>query len=319
MTAEIPFVFIVTTGSVVTIAYCANLFIKARDRQKYGMVKEELIVTRRGEALLNTFSKNKILRDLISDFALKISFFNSKDLDANMHLALYLLLGLFAFVFIAFIIMLICFFPLWYFALLYSLILSAAIFFFILVLSSYMNARLLKELPEALRILSSRYSGINNISKAIALSMGDFEKGIQKDMLRIYDALCLNDMEKIKETFSLIEKKHSNMHMSLLLELIWNAHYSGGEGEVKEEFDQMSEHLLEDIENKKDLSQAVLSYSVMYFIFAFALPIVRIFNNKILGKDALSYYSSRSSLLFSLLYYGLLVSLALISVFLERM
>lgn len=96
-----------------------------------------------------------------------------------------------------------------------------------LVFELIMN-RQLKRMPEALRILQSRFLSKGSIAKAIHVSLPDLPKGIKSEMLRIYNALKQNEQEKAKETFREIDKKYMNEHMSVLLDLIWLAHYNGG-------------------------------------------------------------------------------------------
>ena len=62
----------------------------------------------------------------------------------------------------------------------------------------------------------------------IHTSIPDLPKGIKSEMIRIYDAIKQNEPEKQKMFFREIDKKYTNEHMSVLLDLIWLAHYNGG-------------------------------------------------------------------------------------------
>ena len=170
----------------------------------------------------------------------------------------------------------------------------------------------LKLMPETLKIINSRFSSKQNISKAIGTSLPDFHKSIRGDMERIYDALKMNDVERIKYVFDSIERKFNNTHMTILLELIWIAHYNGGTQDVSIQFDQMIQDVIQDIENKQDLKSASSGYIIMALLFMLGIPLVRIYNSGILDAFQMAYYSSREGLIFAgvyLLTVALLISI----------
>lgn len=315
---QLPFIFIISAGAVVVTVYWVRYMIKSRDRIKYGNLQKDLIFNKRVDKIGNLLSKVPVLNKLLSDLTLKLSVFNSSSLQVNMRYSVIAVLT-FAIVFVILSAVLqYLFYPLWYIALSYMLLFASIICLLLLFASSYANKRFLDHMPETLRVLSARYASVNNISKCIGVSISDFHKSIRGDMVRIYDALKLNDMEKIRSTFSSIDAKYSNEHMTLLLELIWHAYYNGGDEVIRGQFNNMLEDIIEDIENKKDLSAASLSYIGMGALFCAAVPLTRMFNESMLGIESRVFYSSREGILLGFLYYLFITGIMFLIIIIER-
>ena len=157
-----------------------------------------------------------------------------------------------------------------------------------------------------------------SISKAIQVSIPDLPKGIKDEMIRIYDAMKQNETEKTKEVFWEIDRKYTNEHMSVLLDLVRLAHYNGGTESVKTQFDAMIKDILEDLENQQDLKGAAISYIGMSVVFMTALPIVKLYNASILSSSEMQYYASRSGMLFATAYIGFLFILIAILFYLKK-
>lgn len=315
---KLPFIFILSSGTIVVTVYGVSYMVKARDKLKYGNIQNELILSKRIDKLGSFLSKWSFFNKLLSDLSLRLSVFNSNSLAANMRYAIVAVLGFMIVFIIISVVLLYVFYPLWYIALSYMLLYAAFLCLLVLFASGYANRRFLNHMPDTLRILSARYACVNNISKCISVSIADFHRSIRGDMIRIYDALKLNDMEKIRNTFNSIDIKYSNEHMTLLLELIWHAYYNGGDEVIKSQFNTMLEDIIEDIENKKDLSAASLSYIGMGALFCTAVPLTKMFNESMLGLESKVFYSSREGILLGFLYYLFILGIAFFIIIIER-
>lgn len=318
MVEYLPLVFICTTSGVMVISYGVYHAVKFKDRVKYGNVDSKLLFEKRVDSTCTFLARSRFLARLMKDLSLKLSIFNAKSYAVNMRYAtLFLILFVLVFLILAGVLTVV-FFPLWYIAMFYLLLFASIVCLGLIFLASYANKKFLSHMPETLRILSARYASLNNIVKCIGVSIEDFHKSIRGDMIRIYDALKQNDMDRIKDTFSAIDGKYSNIHMSLLLELIWHAYYNGGDEVVKGQFNDMLEDIIDDIENSKDLSAAALGYIGMGLAFAFAVPAARIFNEKVLGAESIQFYSGRGGIMLGLVYYAILVGFAFLIFVIER-
>ena len=109
-------------------------------------------------------------------------------------------------------------------------------------------------------------------------------------------------MQQAKYIFTSVEKKYDSEHMTILLELIWIAHYNGGGQDISEQFDSMIQDVIQDIENKQDLKSASTGYIVMSLLFMLGLPLVKMYNATILDSSQMVYYSSRGGLIFAGVY-----------------
>ncbi len=318
MVEYLPLVFICAASGVVVFSYGIYYVVKLKDRIKYGNVNAKLLFEKRVDMISAFLARSRFLEKLMRDLSLKLSIFNARSYAVNLrYAALFLILFVLVFLMLA-VVLTVAFFPLWYIAIFYLLLLASIVSLSLIFLASYANKRFLSHMPETLRILSARYASLNNIVKCIGVSIEDFHKSIRGDMIRIYDALKQNDMDRIRDTFGSIDKKYSNMHMSLLLELVWHAYYNGGDEVVKAQFNDMLEDIIDDIENRKDLSAAAYGYIGMGLAFAFAVPATRIFNEKVLGADSLQFYSGKEGIMLGLLYYAVLVGFAFLIFVIER-
>lgn len=318
MVEYLPLIYIGAAGGVFVVSYGVCCSVRIKDRMKYGNIDARLLFEKRIDRISSFLARSDLLARLMNDLSLKLSIFNAKSYTVNMRYAtLFLMLFALVFIILAGGLMLV-FFPLWYVAMFYLLLFASIICLCLIFLASYANKRFLSHMPETLRILSARYASVNNIVKCIGMSIEDFHKSIRGDMIRIYDALKLNDMDRIKHTFNAIDRKYSNMHMSLLLELVWHAYYNGGDEVVKGQFNDMLEDIIDDLENRKDLSAASLGYIGMGLVFALFAPATRIFNEKVLGAGSVQFYSGREGILLGFLYYAILVGFAFIIFVIER-
>lgn len=236
--------------------------------------------------------KSRYFTMLAENLAFKIGMFNNYSYDRNMEFAT---LACFI-VLVGTALSIILFIPLvsviWYILLFYifmALVFAALMFY---VFTMVARSRFNNQLPETFKIINSRYITHGNILKAINVSLNDFDRAVKREMVKIYDVLKKNDMSLIDNTFRMIDRSYKNQYVSLLLNLIKQAHYKGGNKVIKEQIENTTEEILIDIANQKDLSASTRTY---IFLSIFLLPsvwLVEKFNNKALGDKAVEFYSS---------------------------
>lgn len=272
-------------------------------QKKYGNLESGKIMEYYCTGVYNFLGRSKTFKKIHRELTYKLSVFNRQTFEKNSQYATIIIPVSVLLLIIAAVFIVIGSLPLWYIALIYIALLGGGIIFGFLILSGLIMNSYLKKMPETLKILNSRFSSRKNISKAIGVSLPDFHRSVQGDMQRIYDALKINDIQTAKHTFCNIEEKYgSEPHMTMLLELIWIAHYNGGSQDISEQFDMMIQDVIQDLENRQDLKSASTGYIVMSVLFMLGLPLVRMYNSGILDTDQMAYYGSREGLIFAGIY-----------------
>lgn len=315
---NILFLLFLLGGSICLFSSFCFLIFNAKRKKKYGRISSYAILGQKADKINSYLASNKYYVKLNNEIAYKISVFNSLSFERNRQISVFVIIGLVIFINIFSIILISIFWPFWYIAFMYiAFVITALLFILQLAADAIMN-KYLKKLPEAIKILQSRFMSKGSISKAIQVSIPDMPSGIKSEMIRLYDAMKQNEIETTKEIFWEIDRKYSNEHMSVLLDLIKIAHYNGGTEAIKIQFDSMIRDILEDLENQQDLRGAAMSYIVMSVLFMFAIPLVKIYNTSILSETEMAYYSSRAGMIFAAVYIGFLFLLIGFLFFLKK-
>lgn len=287
-------------------------------RRRYGGVRTGLLWEEQIKKIYRCFCQLPYGEKVTKEIGVCLSRFNAKRYQENTYYASLALLLAFAFLLVLFGVTLFLLWPLWYYAVFYCLLGVGCLLLAFLALSSFAGSAFLKHMPQTVKILSARYTGHGSMAKALGSSLPDFHRSIRPEMLRIYDVIKQNDMQLIRDTFTIMEEKYRNEHMTLLLELIWFAHYRGGDQFVRIQFEEMAQDIVEDLENKRDLRAAVMGYGVLTLLFLGALPLSRLFNESVLGKEGMVYYQEGSGLLVGSLYLICSLLLLFLLLYLER-
>lgn len=267
--------------SLLIINYFRKKYIKIR----YSILKNKVSLLSK---ITKTVKKNNIIKSVLEKIAVRIGMLNGYDNDKNIELSTLLLLCTIIVFIIILIIIILIIKTIWYLFLMYLII--AVLFINLIFFIIFKTARMkfTDKLPETFKLLNSRYLSSGKIINAIEISLNDFDKSVKKEMIKLYDVLRVNKKEKIDETFEMIEHMYKNEHLTLLLQLIKQAHYKGGSDTVIELFEDSTEEILTEIENHKDL----LSAGRIYIFVAMCLPIflegAKIFNKNSLGVEVLS-------------------------------
>lgn len=313
-----PFtIFIFFLSAIVIIKYFKIIF-KILDQRKYGTIPKSQLLSVRIKRVRLKLYKNKHLIEIIKKLTLKISIFNSHSYEKNEEYALLSLFVAFTLIIVFSVFTGIRNGFLWYITLIYIAVAIGFMFLIFTTVTAFANAIFIASLPSTFKILNSRYISRGNIVKAIGASINDFDKTIRNEMIRIYDILKLNEMTRIQDVFDIIEKKYNNEYMTLMLELIWHAHYKGGESIIQNQFEDATQDILDEIENKKDLSSTSRSYIMTALFLIVALPIIREFNKSVLRDQASTYYNNISGINLQILFFLGVMFFVLLIMFIEK-
>ncbi len=251
---------------------------------------------------------------MLERLAVRIGMFNSRSHEKNLE---YAALGIIAAFPLAFLVILL-FLPAgkmtWYVTAGYVLI--GLIFMVLLYFAFALTAEqhFTDKLPQVYKLLNSRYTVAGNILKAIDLCMDDFPGPVKKVMLRIHNVLKKNDRLEIDRTFAAIEKAYGNEYLILLLNLIKQAYFKGGDEVIKRQFEETTEDIFTELENRRDLAFTARMYMCLAVFLPFGLKLLERFNHSALGEKAAGFYASSAGmelkalfLVFFLAYMGLLI------------
>jgi len=284
--------YVILVTAIASISIFAVIKLKrVIKRHRYKTVKRRKNSV---EKFVNLLMKNSVLNYIINAIALKINLITAFSLEMNIKIASVVLLTVFAVlcIFIGFSV--IFTHAVWYniAANVVLILLFAAVFMY--VMQFLARVSFTSKLPETMKILNSRYLSKKNIIKAINISIeaGDFNGAVKRTMSIIRNVLMKNDMVLINETFKILEKMYGNYYLTLLLNLIKQAHFKGGEEVIKEQMEEVTEEILSEIENKKDLSAAAIMYILLTAILPAGIVGIELFNKSAIGQVAYSFYSS---------------------------
>lgn len=307
---NISFTFIIPLG--IALWYVGKPVYR---RFQYRLIQEKLRirVDKKGnlmDKIKGLILKNQKAKKIVDYVAGKIMIMNDFSLDQNRNysiiaifiLALLLILG-FIFLYPRQII--------WYEQLLYLLIFISTLFIGVGILFSYMKNLFLNKLPETYKLLNSRFITTGKIKDAIKISLPDFDKPVKREMTRIIDALNLNSTEKIEETFQQIDATYRDDFFSILLELIKKAHFQGDADVVKEQFEELTDEILDEIENQKNLmATSRFTIAVTLISTPALMNIFEYFSRLGLGSSADAFFTSPNGILIK---YGIYISALVVS------
>jgi len=291
-------------------------------RFEYNRKKREYLIKKNNKGVISEITKelrkNEMIGKFLENLANKIGMYNPYSLERNLEYATTLVLGLFFFIIIVLATFMPGQFSVWYLGVFFAILSIGFVGLMLYVFTLMARMRFTRQLPDTFKLLNSRYINTGNILKAINNSMGDFDRAVKREMLRIYDVLRKNDMMEIDATFDRIENTYSNEHLTLLLNLIRQAHFKGGSETIKEQFEQATEDILIDIENQRDLTSSTRSYVLMSLLIAGGIVAVETFNKTALEGEALAYYDSTDALMFKISIIIVMMLYVGMMLFLER-
>ncbi len=287
----IAWILFITAMALGTYVLCSRL-LYARRRRQY------LIQKKQGsplKLLCCRLEKNNKVKRILDVVAIKIGIYNNYSMEKNREYAIVAILLLAITILVFFNVLVPAVSILWYVGVIYFILgfLFAALIIY--MINSVVSLKFTLQLPEVYKILNSRYTTEADILKAIDISIEDFKGAVQREMIRIGNVLRKNNKEKINETFQMLDKMYDNEYFTLLLNLIHQAYYKGGREGIKKQFENITEEILTDIENRKDLIITSRMYMAFVLFVPITLPWLKRFNEAALGEKSAAYYQSAHS------------------------
>ena len=296
------------------------LFIKLR----YTSIKRKFTVRKTKKGLLAKIVekalKIKFIEKIMNGTALRVAMLTGFSLEKNLEIAFVILTALCVTSVIIIAAMLHGSKVLWYVYLIYISVAALFIWLAIYLLQVMSKFRFTSKLPQTYKIINSRYISLGNILKTISVSLdsGDFDGPVRRVMNVIRDALVKNDMDTINNTFKMIEDSYKNEHLTLLLNLILQAHYKGGEEVIKQQFEEATDDVLLDMENQRDLSAASRLYVLLALLMPLCIVGIERFNEHALGGAASEFYASTTGVELRVLVILLIIIFVAVMIFMER-
>ena len=280
----------IVASIILIIQFISNYLVYKKNKMKYLIKKGKNSLLKDVTTVL---MRNKSIAKLLRFLALKIGMVSKYTYDKNLELAVAMIIGSTSISLILIFTIVPTNDILWYevvYYLLIALIMISVLFYMVF---ASIRASFIGKLPDVYKILNSRYISKGNILKAIDMSLDDFDKVMRKEMMKIYNILKKNDMNEINDAFKEIEKTYNTEYLTILLSLIKQAHFKGGNDMIKEQFETITEEILQEIENQNDLSSTSRSYIIMSIFIPLVLKYIEYFNVDAIGEGATEYYLSQ--------------------------
>lgn len=174
--------------------------------------------------------------------------------------------------------------------------------------------RFRQELPRIYRLLSSRYLVGGDMLAAIELTLPDLAPGCREAMHTAREALLLNDGERRDKILSELMARFDEEYFTLLLYMIRQGTEKGGQQAILEQFVEVTEECLLEIEYRKEVGMAARSYTLLILLVVLLMGGVTLFNLRVLGEPSMVFYSAPEARLFQ----GAYLLMGLLSVWLIR-
>lgn len=315
MIETLLYLFPLAVSVVLFITAVAGKLEYQQKKMRYSTLKAE---TGFLKTLSDRMCKYGPLKRILNFLAVRLSMYNQYTLSKNIEIA-----GLVFIVSITMILLfLIIFLPsdrfLWYMALAYLTLTAGLLVLIFYVFALAAKIRFTNKLPETFKMLNSRYMSKGNIQEAIWLSLDDMDKIVRREMKKVYDSLNTNNMSEIDNTFDVIDRFYKNEYLTLLLNLIKQAHYKGGNAVIKEQFENTTEEILSDIDKNKDLAVTSRSYIVLSLLMPAGILGIELFNKAALGTAAEQFYKSPFSIGIKIVFFASLALYIGYLLYLER-
>ncbi|MBN4050999.1 MAG: hypothetical protein COA82_04580 [Alkaliphilus sp.] len=278
-----------SVGIIILFQLILKEFVKGYRRRKFIVRSKQLPTSRK---IFMILTKIMVLRKVIRFLALKLSIFNNKSVEKNEEGATFFFIIANIFILISLLLI----FPqnvsLWYVFLFYYVLFVLLITLALYTLNLMVRIRFTAQLPKTYKILNSRFTTEGDIVKVIDISLEDFDSAVKREMTKIRNVLRKNNPEKIEKAFSNMEEVYKDEYLTILLNLIRQAHYKGGKESIQQQFEAVTEEILIDIENRKDLAFTSRMYIVISLFTPYGIVWLERFNNQALGEKSIEFYSS---------------------------
>lgn len=292
---------IMTILLIIAISAISRLLIQ---EISYRLHKQKLRVTRNNSGLLKKIaielSKYSYTKNVIEVISYKVAIYNKDSVEKNKEYSVIFLIFILGFILTSGLIIIPRNKLVWYMSLFYLLILIIFIGLGIYAMNMAARSSFSNKLPKTYRVINSRLIITDNILEAIDLSKSDFDKSIRREMIRICDCLRKNSKNKSEKTFEFLENMYKDEYFTILLSLIYQAHYKGISDELKKQFEDTKEDILTQLEDQRDLDFIAKLYIGLSIFFPFSIKFVEKFNEIGLGEKAGLFYSTPKGMILKL-------------------
>lgn len=286
---------------MVTISITFRLLIQEinyrLNRQKLKVIRNNSSFLKKMVTMLSEYNYTKYMLEIIS---YKVAIYNKDSIEKNKEYSVIFLILIIVFILLLGLVIIPSDILVWYMSLFYLIILLIFISLGIYAINMAARSSFSKKLPKTYRVINSRLIITENILQAIELSKNDFDKSIAREMARVYDCLKKNTKSRAEETFEFLEKMYKNEYFTILLSLIYQAHYKGISHELKKQFEDTKEDILTQLEDQRDLDFIAKLYLGLGIFFPFSIKFVESFNEMGLGEKASLFYSTPRGMVFKL-------------------
>lgn len=270
----------------------------------YKLNKQKLKVTRKHTSTLKKIviylSRYSYSKKILENLSYKVAIYNKDSIEKNKEYSVIFMIFMVVFILISGLVIIPNNTLIWYMSLFYMLIVVIFVSLGIYAMNMASRLSFSKKLPKTYRLINSRLIITENILEAIDLSKNDFDKSIAREMTRIYDCLRKNTKSRAEETFDFLENMYKNDYFTILLSLIYQAHYKGISHELKKQFEDTKEDILTELEDQRDLDFIAQLYIGLSIFFPFSIGFVERFNEMGLGDKAVLFYSTPRGMILKL-------------------
>lgn len=201
------------------------------------------------------------------------------------------------------------------------LFLGAAVLISLILLYSLTKKgkeRLQAELPQIYRLLSSRYLICGDMLESIQSLIPELHGGSRRIFESILQALQYNDLNRRDQIFLNMMKTIDLEYFTLLLYIVRQACEKGGRETILEQFVDLAEECLVEMQTMKELKAISRSYQVLLVILGGLYLLVPVLNRSLMIANANEYYASVQHDIFSGFYFILLLAFCFMLQYLER-
>ncbi|QRN85588.1 hypothetical protein JR334_11665 [Clostridia bacterium] len=178
--------------------------------------------------------------------------------------------------------------------------------------------RLQAELPQIYRLLSSRYLISGDMLESIQSLIPELHGGSRRIFENILQALQYNDLARRDEIFLTMMKTIDLEYFTLLLYIVRQACEKGGRKTILEQFVDLAEECLVEMQTMKELKALSRSYQVLLIILGVLYILVPVLNKALMITGANAYYTSFKHDIFTGFYLIVLLVFCFILQYLER-
>lgn len=309
------FIALIVFSSAMLVILAMKLIRFKTRKKRLTVIKKRNYFTARITGML---SRHDFSMKILNSIAVKLCMLNRYSYEKNLENSVIFCVVTAVFLLLSVIVFIPAVSVVWYVTITYILMSGAFAAIAFVIFTFVARLRFTSKLPETYKLLNSRYITSGNILKAINTSMEDFDRVVKREMHKLQNVLKKNNMAEIEETFKRLESTYRNEYMTLLLNLILQAYYKGGDAAIKKQFENTTEEILADIENQKDLSFTARIYMALALFLPLGVKWFEAFNHNALGSKASEFYSSPLGVEIKLLFYFALLFYLGILLFMER-